>query len=269
MVTGRAAAGNGRRRKGCGRKWRTVLRNRARLFRRVGPGWARGDSVALGRRRRLLITDLRCRGAPSTLWNRWIWKAGKQERIRQSSGFPAFLLSRFQLRPLFSSEQIAPRKNQRAGPRGRCSVQRPKSRSNPRQVSGLSQRPARRDGPIPPASRSYSITRPTLCGPGCPARASDGSPHPAANDVHGTRPGLGTDPRSRDPPKARLQRIGAVHRGVCVTTTLSESGVGRAASATAAAVSSNGNVWVTSDRTSKRREKTSRATSRWSVKSDE
>ena len=102
-----------------------------------------------------------------------------------------------------------------------------------------------------------------------PPRASDGSPHPAANDVHGTRPGLGTDPRSRDPPKARLQRIGAVHRGVCVTTTLSESGVGRAASATAAAVSSNGNVWVTSDRTSKRREKTSRATSRWSVKSDE
>ena len=74
--------------------------------------------------------------------------------------------------------------------------------------------------------------------------------------------------RAEGEPPAR-RRAGPVHRGVCVTTTLSESGVGRAASATAAAVSSNGNVCVTNDRTSKRREKTSRATSRWSVKSEE
>jgi hypothetical protein len=53
---------------------------------------------------RLRITDLRCSGAPSALWKRWIWKAGKQEQIRQSSGFPAFLFSRSSLRPLSSSE---------------------------------------------------------------------------------------------------------------------------------------------------------------------
>ena len=134
------------------------LRDRARLFRRVRLGGARGDTVALGRRWHLLFTDLRCRGVPSTLWNRWIRKAGKQERIRQSSGSPAFLFSRFQLRPGFSSEPIAPRRNHRA-------VQRPKRRSNPRQVFGLSHRPARRNGPMPPASRSYSITSPTLCAP--------------------------------------------------------------------------------------------------------
>ena len=35
------------------------------------------------------------RQSPSALWKRSIWKAGKQERCRQSSGSPAFLFSRF------------------------------------------------------------------------------------------------------------------------------------------------------------------------------
>ncbi len=48
------------------------------------------EALALGGRRRLLIPDLRCRGVPSILWNRWIWKTGKQERNPWSSGFPAF-----------------------------------------------------------------------------------------------------------------------------------------------------------------------------------
>ena len=40
---------------GCDRKVRTVLRSRALLFRWVGLGRARGDRLAVGRRRRLLF----------------------------------------------------------------------------------------------------------------------------------------------------------------------------------------------------------------------
>jgi len=53
------------------------------------------------------------------------------------------------------------------------------------------------------------------------------------------------------------------------TTILSEASVGLAASATASAVCASGKRWVTRDRTSNCRENTSRATSRWSVKSEE
>lgn len=45
-------------------------------LRRFGSGRPRGDPLAPGRRRGLRIADLRCRGAPSHLWNQWIWKTG-------------------------------------------------------------------------------------------------------------------------------------------------------------------------------------------------
>jgi hypothetical protein len=53
------------------------------------------------------------------------------------------------------------------------------------------------------------------------------------------------------------------------TTTFSDSGVGWAARATAAAVWSRGKRWEIRRRTSRRRLKTSRATSSWRVKSEE
>jgi len=53
------------------------------------------------------------------------------------------------------------------------------------------------------------------------------------------------------------------------TMIFNESGVGRAARATAAAVCSSGKAWVINCRTSRRREKTSRAASDCRVKSDE
>ena len=76
----------------CSPKWRTVLRSCAPLSRRIGSGRARGDGLALGRRRRLRIADLRCRGVPSLCG---IDGSGKLDDRNGDSKAPVFLLSCF------------------------------------------------------------------------------------------------------------------------------------------------------------------------------